>query len=83
MKKETIIRLDYLIKHNMSGNAKKLSRTLDISERQVYRYIDYMREDLNAPIEWDSSYFSYVYTKKGRIKFGFQEDKSEIVNTSN
>lgn len=44
-------------------NARSLAAELEVSERTCKRDIEIMRDSFNAPIEWDASERSYVYTR--------------------
>ena len=52
--------IDQLIKLRMTGSPKKLSVKLEISERQVFRYIEDLKE-LGGEIEFNKTFNSYVY----------------------
>lgn len=56
-----IIRIHVLILEERSGNAKDLSKRLGVSERSIYNYISFMKEELNAPIIYDGLKESYCY----------------------
>lgn len=55
-----------------AGNAKDIAVKLSITERAVYKYIKYMRTELNAPIVFDSIRKSYLYSEEGRLEFNWQ-----------
>ena len=55
-----IIRIHDLITAKQTGTPKELAQKLEISERTVFSYIAYMREQLNAPIAYDNNR-SYYY----------------------
>lgn len=63
-------RIDRLIKLHITGSPKELAEKLEISERQVYRYLDNLRE-LGAIIEFNKSQNSYVYTSDKEIHITF------------
>jgi predicted DNA-binding transcriptional regulator YafY len=54
--------------HERLGNqhpatAVTLARELEVSERTIKRDVEFMREQLGAPIEWDPAGHTYVYTR--------------------
>lgn len=63
-------RIDQLIRLKATGRPKNLADRLEVSEATVYRVIDTMKE-LNAPILYDISRQSYVYSEPARFKCGF------------
>lgn len=55
--------------HERLGNghqttAASLARALEVSERTVKRDVEFMRDQLGAPIEWDASAHTYAYTRE-------------------
>jgi len=54
--------------HERLGNghpatAVTLARELEVSERTVKRDVEFMREQLGAPIEWDAAEHTYTYAR--------------------
>jgi transcriptional antiterminator len=46
-----------------TGSPKKLAEELGLSERSVYNYILYMKNEMGAPIRFQRQKNSYVYTE--------------------
>ncbi len=63
-------RIDQLIRLKATGRPKQLADRLEVSEATVFRMIETMKE-LNAPICYDLSRQSYVYTETTSFKCGF------------
>ena len=42
---------------------------LDLSERTVYNYIAYMREELKAPIVYNAALSNYCYEEDCQLNF--------------
>jgi predicted DNA-binding transcriptional regulator YafY len=78
---ERIERLDILIRLENTGTPKELSNRLNISERQIYRSIERMR-NLGAEIVYSKYKQSYIYVKPVKFNFGFtlQDSKSSLMN---
>ncbi|MFY7741567.1 MAG: HTH domain-containing protein [Flavobacterium sp.] len=64
-----IIRIHDCIQNGYTGNPKELSQKLGISERTLYNYISFMRQDLNAPIVFNTDKRSYEYVGECLLKF--------------
>ncbi len=64
-----IIRIHELIKAELTGSPKDLSVKLDISERTVYNYLEYMKIELNAPIVYNSQKRNYCYERECKLCF--------------
>lgn len=73
MNLETIERIDRLIRLK-AGNANDLALKLEITERSIYKYIKYMRTELEAPIAFDSSNKTYLYGERGRLDFKWKKE---------
>ena len=66
----TIIKINELIKRGATGSPAQLAGRLDLSERATYKYLKFMKEELNAPIEFSKFNGSYKYGANGG--FGFE-----------
>lgn len=62
--------LHSLIKRGATGNAKELAYKMGITERQVYNYIQELR-DLDIPIQYDTVHSTYYYEKPVHFEFFF------------
>nr|WP_121273846.1 helix-turn-helix domain-containing protein [Pedobacter schmidteae] len=72
-------RLNDLICLKNTGPVDSLAEKLGVSARQVKYVIKKMRQDCDAPIWFDNSKQSYVYTQPGSCDFKFQSSKKEEV----
>ncbi len=73
MRIRTIQKLIDLITQENTGNAKKISIQLGISERMVYKYLQILKQDFNAPVVFFRKKNSYVYTEKGNLNLYWQK----------
>lgn len=71
---ETIINIDRLIRIK-AGNTATIGKKLDLTERAIYKYIKYMRTELQAPIAFDSTRSCYLYSEQGILSFTWQPIK--------
>jgi predicted DNA-binding transcriptional regulator YafY len=55
--------IDQEIRTNSYPNANTMARTLELSPRTIARKIEFMRDVLDAPIEYDSSRKGYYYSQ--------------------
>lgn len=53
----------------MTGSPKTLASKLSISERSVYNYISFMKQELHAPIVYDYNKLSYIYSEEWDFKY--------------
>ena len=52
-----------------TGSPKKLAVKLNVSERTIYSYINFMRQDLKAPIIYNRIKGTYQYETNCNINF--------------
>ena len=64
-----IIRIHELITTRQTGTPKELAEKLELSERTVYNYIAYMREELKAPIVYNTALCNYCYEEDCQLNF--------------
>ncbi len=64
-----IKKLHELIKTERTGPPKELCIKLGISERTVYNYISFMKNELNAPIKYSSDKGTYCYHGNCELRF--------------
>lgn len=65
--------LDYLIRNKATGSPEQLACKLDISERQVYRIIEELK-DIGFPIYYCKVSGSYCYEICPELNFEIQID---------
>jgi len=65
-------RLNYLIHIKATGNPKKLSHRLNVSERSLYEYISLLRS-LGAPVQYDRTRETYFYDNGFCFSFRFRK----------
>lgn len=75
-------RIDQLIRLKATGRPKQLAERLEVSESTVFRMIETMKE-LNAPICYDLSRQSYVYTETTSFKCGFYMEELDAIAERN
>lgn len=73
---------DGLIKRNRTGSVEELAKRLGVSKSTVKNIIKSMRDKLGAPIEYNRDLKSYIYTRKGNLRLGWDESKVEKIGKS-
>ncbi len=61
---ERVFYIDRQIRRKGRVTSKDVEATFEVSNRQAKRDIEYLRDRLGAPIEYDPKAFGYVYTKE-------------------
>lgn len=70
-KRRLILALDTLIRSKIPGKADYLAKRLGVSRSTFFRLIEYMRDELYAPVFFDTHRNRYAYEKEGIIMFRF------------
>jgi len=61
---ERMLRIHQALKAGQYPNASSLGRDLEVSSKSVHRDLEFMRDRLGLPIEYDGSRFGYWYTEE-------------------
>lgn len=76
---ERVGRIDHLIRIKGTGSPSELARRLNMSERNIYQYLNLMK-DMGAPIKFCPYRETYFYSEEGRFLICFvpknKEDKA-------
>jgi len=64
--------IDQLIRLQATGSPKHLAEKFEITERQVYNYLDNLKE-LGADIKFDKQKKSYVYTTDIELVIAYEK----------
>ncbi|TDE04275.1 HTH domain-containing protein [Flavobacterium sandaracinum] len=64
-----IKRLHEFVITERTGTPKELAAKLGVSERSVYNYISYMKNEMNAPITYDNQKGNYFYKRECELSF--------------
>jgi predicted DNA-binding transcriptional regulator YafY len=70
-KRRLILSMDSMIRSKVPGTAEELAAKLGVSRSTFFRLIEYMREELFAPIVFDVNRNRYLYEEEGVVFFRF------------
>jgi predicted DNA-binding transcriptional regulator YafY len=70
-KRRLILAFDVLIRSKVPGRAEYLAKRLGVSRSTFFRLIEYMREELYAPVIFDADKNRYAYESEGIVMFRF------------
>lgn len=71
---DTFFLIDKLILAKKTGTPVELAIKLKISDRQVYHYLRCLKKDFKAPLKYDETNCSYIYTQAGSLFGGFSKN---------
>lgn len=60
---ERMMRIHHEIASGSYPNASTMARELEVSSKSIQRDLEFMRDRLNLPLEYDGSRFGYYYTE--------------------
>ena len=76
-------RLDNLIRRAATGSPENLAERLEMSRSSLFELIAFLRVEMGAPIIYNKSRPSYMYSYNPRFYLGFERDRFntfEMVN---
>ena len=73
------MRLHEKLKAGKFPNCRKLAEELEVSSKTIQRDIDFMRDRLNLPIEYDQLHFGFAYTEPVTSFPSIEVSEGEIV----
>jgi len=76
-------RLDWLIRHKVTGTPNETAERLGISLRSFHEMKAYLIEEMKAPIRYNANRQSYVYEYPPKFYLGFERDTLEITEWKN
>ena len=77
------IRIQWLHKKILNmyyPNAMRLSEKFGISHRQAQRDVDYLKNELGAPIEYSAEHKGFYYTEQFSLPFAISSDNDESLS---
>jgi proteasome accessory factor B len=76
---ERMLRLHEKLKAGSLPNCRKLAEELEVSPKTIQRDIDFMRDRLGLPIEYDQLHFGFVYTEPVASFPAMEVSEGEVV----
>jgi len=61
---ERMLRIHQAIQSGIFPNATRLAEQLEVSKKSIHRDIDFMRDRLDLPVEYDAAKYGYFYTEE-------------------
>lgn len=64
-----IIIINKKIQSQRTGTPKQLAEKMNLCERTIFIYLNFMKKELKAPIMWDHINSTYYYKENGSLDF--------------
>jgi len=68
--------INSLISRRKTGSPKVLANSVGISERMLYHFLKFMKEELSAPIKYDKGGQTYLYDDTGELNLKWKSHSS-------
>jgi proteasome accessory factor B len=75
---ERMLKIHRAIQSGSYPNATRLARELEVSSKSIHRDLDFMRDRLELPLEYDGSKFGYHYTQEVTVFPSLQITEGEL-----
>ena len=66
-----------LIHLKQTGSSQQISEKLKVSERMVYKYIETLKSEFNAPVKYDKINKTYFFEEKGKLNLNWQKENED------
>lgn len=73
---EKLRKFIHLVERKQTGKPADVAKLLGVSERMIYNYTKFIREELNAPIEWNNFKQSYLFSESGALIWKYDEEQT-------
>jgi transcriptional antiterminator len=70
---EKLRKFIHLVERKQTGKPADVAKILGVSERMIYNYTKFIREELNAPIVWNNFKQSYLFSENGALNWKYKE----------
>lgn len=57
----------HLIEKERTGTPSELAEKLNVSERTIYSYVNMLKKEMNAPIEFNKFRKTYQFERPGKL----------------
>jgi predicted DNA-binding transcriptional regulator YafY len=74
-----MMRLHERLKAGSFPNCRKLADELEVSSKTIQRDIDFMRDRMGMPIEYDQLHFGFIYTEPVTSFPGIEVSEGEVI----
>ena len=63
------------ISESQTGTPHEFSKKVKISERMLYKYIELLKQEFNAPIKYDKTLKTYYFSENGTLNLCWKPKK--------
>jgi predicted transcriptional regulator len=66
-----------LIEQKATGSPSEIALKIGVTERMVYKYLEVLKSEFNAPIKYSRANQTYFFTEEGSIDLRWQEEEKK------
>ncbi|MBP6089739.1 MAG: HTH domain-containing protein [Crocinitomicaceae bacterium] len=63
----------HLIEKERTGTPSEVAQKLNVTERTIYYYLQILKNDLNAPIEFNKHRKTYQFERMGKLNWEWRK----------
>ena len=67
-----------LVEKERTGSPSQVAELLQVSDRMIHNYVNLLKNNFNAPIEYNRYKKSYNFTKKGVLNWEWQKSENNL-----
>jgi predicted DNA-binding transcriptional regulator YafY len=71
----TLMSIIEFIGENKTGTPHEFSKKVKISERMLYKYIELLKQEFNAPVKYDKTLKTYYFSENGTLNLRWKPKK--------
>lgn len=67
-----------LVEKERTGSPSQAAELLQVSDRMIHNYVNLLKNNFNAPIEYNRYKKSYHFTQKGELNWEWQKSENNL-----
>ena len=68
-----LAQIDKLIRRRATGNPDEFAERLEMPRSTLFEHIEYLKEELDAPVIYDNDMLSFIYSYTPKFNLGFEQ----------
>lgn len=65
----------HLVQKERTGNPAEVAKRIEVSERMIYNYVSILKNDFDAPIDYNRYKQSYCFLEEGSLVWEWENSK--------
>jgi hypothetical protein len=73
----TLMSIIEFMSESQTGTPHEFSKKVKISERMLYKYIELLKQEFNAPVKYDKTHKTYYFSENGTLNLRWKPKKTQ------